>query len=75
MGAARAIRRRQVSEIEDDPDWQRAEMEAERKDPNYATKLNIESIETTLRYGLPGVKFVLWVIAALLGLILWRVWH
>jgi len=64
-----------MREFEDDPDWLRAKAEAERNDPNYEVKLNIESIEKTLRYGLPGMKFVLWVIAILLGLILWRVWN
>ena len=64
-----------MREFEDDPDWLRVQAEAEKKDPNYWVKRNIESIETTLRYGLPGVKFVLWLIAILLGLILWRVWR
>lgn len=61
--------------LEDDPDALRAQQEAERKDPNYWVKRNIESIETTLRYGLPGVKLVLWVIVVLLALILWRLWR
>ena len=64
-----------MREFEDDPDWLRAKAEAKRNDPNYEVKLNIESIEKELRYGLPGLKFILWVIAILLALILWRVWH
>jgi hypothetical protein len=64
-----------MKEFEDDPDWLRVEAEAKRNDPNYEAKVNLESIETTLRYGLPGVKFVLWIIAILLALILWKVWH
>lgn len=64
-----------MEEFEDDPDWLRAKANAKRNDPNYEAKLNLESIETTLRYGLPEVKLVLWVIAILLALILWRVWH
>ena len=63
-----------MKESEDDPDWLRVKEEAERSDPDYWVKRNIESIETTLRYGLPGLKIVLWVIAGLLALILWRVW-
>ena len=62
-------------ELEGDPDYVRAMDEARRKHPYYREMLNLESIETTLRYGLPGLKFVLWVIAILLGLILWRVWR
>ena len=64
-----------MEEFEDDPDWLRIKEESERKDPNYWAKKNVESIEVTLRYGLPGLKLVLWVIAILLALILWRVWH
>jgi hypothetical protein len=58
----------------DDPDWLRAKQEAERKDPLYWTKRNIEEIEVHLRYGIPGLKLVGWIIVALLALILWRVW-
>ena len=61
-------------ELEKDPDWIRAQMEAERKDPNYWPKRNLEAIETHLRYSLPTFKVFGFLIVVLLSLILWRIW-
>ena len=61
-------------DLEHDPDWLRAKMEAEQKDPNYWLRRTIEEIEVHLRYGLPNLKVIGWVIVVLLSLILWRVW-
>jgi hypothetical protein len=63
-----------MKEFEDDPDWLRSKAEAERKDPNYWPKRNIEEIETQLRYSLPIFKFIGWAIVVLLALILYRLW-
>ena len=57
----------------DDPDELKLEQAMERKNPETAIAA-IQEIEVHLRYGLPGLKFALWVVIALLGLILWRVW-
>ena len=64
-----------TDDIETDADWIRAKAKAERQDPNYWLRRNIEEIEIHLRYGLPGIKFALWIIVLLLGLILWQVWR
>ena len=64
-----------MKEFENDPDWPRAKMEAERKDPNYWLKRTIEEVEVHLRYGIPALKFIGWIIIILLGLILWRIWR
>jgi hypothetical protein len=58
-------------ELENDPDWLRAKAEAKRKDQH---KLNVESIETNIRYSLPTFKFIGFLIVVLLALILWRIW-
>lgn len=63
-----------MTDENNDPDWLRAKQEAERNHPLYWAKRNIEEIEVHLRYGLPALKLVGWVIVVLLGLILWRLW-
>lgn len=63
-----------MKEFEDDPDWLRAKQEAERGDPNYWPKHNLEQIETNLRHSMPIIKLIGWAIVILLGLILWRIW-
>lgn len=63
-----------MKEFEDDPDWLRAKEEAERKDPNYWPKRNIEAIEIHLRYGLQTLKLLGFLVVALLSAILWRLW-
>jgi hypothetical protein len=62
----------------DDPDELRYELEAEKKDPVRqiaALRETLDEIEIHLRYGLPRLKLIGWLIALLLGLILWRVWR
>jgi hypothetical protein len=61
----------------DDPDELRYEIEAEKKDPIRqiaAMREIIDEIETHLRYGLPSLKLIGWIIVILLGIILWRSW-
>jgi len=58
----------------DDPDELRAKIEAERNDPNYGMKLAIDETEIHLRYGIPAIKLIGWIIVVLLSLILWRIW-
>lgn len=62
-----------MDELENDPDWKLAQREAERRDPNYWSKLNLEEIEIHLR-GLSMLMFIGWAIVVLLSLILWRIW-
>jgi len=57
----------------DDPDELRYQLEVEKRDPAVAITA-AQEIEVHLRYGIAGLKLVAWVIAALLALILWRVW-
>ena len=57
----------------DDPDELRYEQAIRRKDPAVAIAA-IEEIEVHLRYGIPSIKFLGWVIIVLLTLILWRIW-
>lgn len=62
----------------DDPDELRYEIETEKKDPIRqiaAMHEAIDKIEIHLRYGIPRLKFIGWVIILLLGAILWRSWH
>ena len=59
---------------DDDPDWLRAKAEAERKDPWYWPKRNLEEVEVHLRNGIGSLKLIGWIIIVLLGLILWRLW-
>jgi hypothetical protein len=58
----------------DDPDELRYEQAISERDPAVAIAA-IEEIEVHLRYGIPSIKFQLWIMIILLGLILWRVWH
>ena len=63
----------------DDPDEIKAEMEARRRaiaegNPIALTQLNLEAIESHLRYGIPALKMIGWIIIVLLALILWRLW-
>lgn len=57
----------------DDPDEVRYEQAIREKDPAIAI-VAIEEIEVHLRYGIPSIKFLGWVIIVLLALILWRIW-
>jgi hypothetical protein len=57
----------------DDPDELRYEQAIREKDPSVAIAA-IEEIEVHLRYGIPAIKLLGWVIVILLALILWRVW-
>lgn len=61
----------------DDPDELRYEIEAEKKDPIRqiaAMREAIDEIEIHLRYSLPRLKLIGWIIVILLGIILWRSW-
>lgn len=57
----------------DDPDELMYEQAIRKKDPAVAIAA-IEEIEVHLRYGIPAIKLLGWVIIILLALILWRVW-
>ncbi len=57
----------------DDPDELKYEQEISKRDPATAIAA-IEEIEIHLRYGIPSMKFIGWIIVTLLALILWRVW-
>ena len=57
----------------DDPDELVYEQAIREKDPAVAIAA-IEEIEVHLRYGIPAIKLLGWVIIILLALILWRVW-
>jgi hypothetical protein len=57
----------------DDPDELRYEQAISRKDPAIAFAA-IEEIEVHLRYGIPSIKLLAWIIIVLLSLILWRIW-
>lgn len=57
----------------DDPDELRYEQAIQKRDPAVAIAA-IEEIEVHLRYGIPSIKFLGWVIIVLLTLILWRIW-
>lgn len=57
----------------DDPDELRYEQAVKKRDPEIAIAA-IEEIEVHLRYGIPSIKFLGWVIIILLTLILWRIW-
>lgn len=57
----------------DDPDELRYEQAIRRKDPEVALAA-IEGIEALLRYGIPNIKLLGWIIIVLLTLILWRIW-
>ncbi len=57
----------------DDPDELRMEQALARKDPARAGDA-LEAIEAHIRYGLPTLKLIGWLIVVLLGLVLWRIW-
>ena len=62
----------------DDPDELRYELEVEKKDPIRqiaALRDTVDEIEIQLRYALPRLKLIGWLIVILLALILWRVWR
>jgi hypothetical protein len=61
------------SAMTDDQDELRYEQEIAKKDPRVAIAA-IEEIEVQLRYGIPRIKLLVWIVIILLGLILWRVW-
>lgn len=56
-------------DIESDPDYIRIKQEAEKNHPNYELKLLLNEIEIRLRYGIPSLKFIGWIIVALLSAI------
>jgi hypothetical protein len=60
--------------MNEDPDELRAKIEAERNDPMYGMKVAIEETEIHLRYGIPVLKLIGWVIVVLLSLVVWRIW-
>ena len=57
----------------DDPDELMYEQAIRKKDPAVAIAA-IEEIEVHLRYGIPSLKLLGWIIVVLLTLILWRLW-
>ncbi len=59
-------------DIENDPDYIRAKQESERNHPNYEFKLLLNEIEIHLRYGIPALKFIGWIIVILLLAILYK---
>ena len=62
------------NDIEGDPDYIRAKQEAERNHPNYEFKLLLEEIEIHLRYGIPTIKFIGWLIVALLIAVVYKLY-
>lgn len=64
--------------MSDDPDELRYALEAEKKDPVRqiaALRETLDEVEIHLRYGLPRLKLIGWLIVLLLGLILWSIWR
>lgn len=62
----------------DDPDERRYELEAEKRDPLQqiaAMRAIVDEIEIRLRYALPQLKLIGWLVVVLLALILWQVWR
>ncbi len=57
----------------DDPDEWKYEQEIAKRDPAAAIAA-VEEIEVHLRYGIASLKLQGWIIIALLGFILWRLW-
>lgn len=55
----------------DDPDEYMYEQAIRKRDPAVAIAA-IEEIEVHLRYGIPSIKLLGWIIVVLLALILWR---
>ena len=60
--------------MESDPDWIKVKQESEKKSPYYPFRLLLDEIEIHLRYGIPSIKFIGWIIVILLVLILYKVW-
>ena len=58
--------------MESDPDWIRAKQEAEKKSPYYPFRLLLDEIEIHLRYGIPSLKLIGWIIIILLICILYK---
>ena len=60
--------------MSDDQDELRAEQAARQNDPRFEAIDVINEIEIHLRYGIPSIKLLGWIIIVLLALILWRIW-
>ena len=61
----------------DDPDELRYELEVNKKDTvSQIAEMRdvLNEIEIQLRYGLPRLKLIGWLVVVLLACILWRVW-
>ena len=58
--------------MESDPDWIKVKQEAEKKSPQYPFKLLLDEIEIHLRYGIPSLKLIGWIIIFLLICILYK---
>lgn len=59
--------------MSDDPDETRYEQAIAKKDPRYQAEL-LDEIEIHLRYGIPSIKSIGWIIVVLLALILYKIW-
>lgn len=59
--------------MSDDPDEKRYESAIAKKDPRYQSEL-LDEIEIHLRYGIPSIKLIGWIIVILLILILYKIW-
>ena len=59
--------------MSDDPVEVMMAQEISKRDPARAI-MSIEEIEIHLRYGIPTLKLIGYVVVVLLALILWRVW-
>lgn len=59
-------------DFENDPDYLRAKQEAEKSHPNYEFKVLLNEIEIHLRYGIPSLKFIGWVIVVLLLVLIYK---
>ena len=57
--------------MSDDPDETRYERAIEKKDPRYQAEL-LDEIEIHLRYGIPSIKLIGWIIVGLLVAILFN---
>lgn len=58
--------------MESDPDWIKVKQENEKKLPYYPFRLLLDEIEIHLRYGLPRLIFIGWIIVGLLVAILFN---
>lgn len=59
--------------MSDDPDETRYENKIQKKDPRYQSEL-LDEIEIHLRYGIPSIKLIGWIIVILLAVIVYKVW-